>query len=156
MKFITVQVNAILDNGTIQLLDRHGKRIGKRMEPSDVQGELSAGDVMALKWRAAVARLTSVSYAVGCRSQQGKGTWQYKTETLAKSFNHRLMSRCRAVARSRVFFGYGTATWLDAGRRMARQGTQAVRENEVPEWQRWANCVRGNHNKKAMAKRDGK
>ena len=136
---------AVVSGCGIILLDRHGRSIGKTIQPARLAGPIDRRSALPHLWKLAAARMT----AVGQRQQSSRypNLWLRRAESLAHSFNLRGRDHCRPRARQK-FERYPTTDWRMAVKRLWQQGHNSFRHHSRTGWHRWAVTVANNHNKR--------
>jgi hypothetical protein len=143
---IQVSVNAVVQDESAILIDRHGRQLSSRKRLSDLEGVLDPSVITRWEWLLTSQRMKN------CLSTRSSGRmktpWEKRTHSLAKSFRLRVYFPPTETRRKQRFERYSTQTWRDACRRLWEQGHNRLRRHSRGGWVRWAHTVSNNHNKK--------
>lgn len=140
-----VTVLAVVTGRGFTLLDRQGHMIGATLRATCLNGPIEPRMAEPHLWRLATARMAATSKRYNASRREN--AWLRRADSLAKSFQIRGRDRSCPHSRQR-FERYSTSDWPQAVSRMYMQGINAARYHSRSGWQRWANTVANNHNKR--------
>ncbi len=141
-----ITLHAVVDGEWLIPIDCEGNRLSTKIRAALVNDQLGSRALDNLIWMEASRR---IAYrAVSNASAQQYDPWKNRLDSLASSLRmRRRLPQTMQHSRQR-FERYSTSTWEESIHRLWKQADNRMRKASRTGWERWADTVSRNHNRK--------
>ncbi len=141
-----ITIHAVVDGEWLIPIDSEGNRLSTKIRTALVSDQLGSRARDNLIWMEASRRIAC--RAVSNASAKQYDPWRNRLDSLASSLRMRRRFLQSAPRSRQRFERFSTSTWEESVHRIWQQADARRRKASRTGWERWADTVSRNHNRK--------